>query len=189
MPRYSFDEGIFEEYAEYMEEPVDTSRYVRSEDGQLWSYEAAETQLDVDKISNASMQAFRILQELGATELFVRYDGGYDEGFAYFDSATVRGEAWPVDVLAAELAPGPLGERPSERTFRYSDEVEAGMTRVQEARDALDGLAGELACQLLGNGFGTGEAAIDGRLRLEMRTGHMFDLPMEIPGPPSVDEE
>lgn len=189
MPRYSFDEEVFEEYAEYMEEPMDTSQYVRSEDGQLWSYEAAETQLDADKISKGSLQAFLILQEMGVTEIFVRYDGGYDEGFAYFDSATLRDESWPVEALAAELAPGPLGERPSERTFHYSDEVEAGMTRVQEAKDALDGLACDLAGQLLGNGFGTGEAAIDGRFRLEMGTGHIVDLPMEIPGPPSSSEE
>jgi hypothetical protein len=175
MPRYSFDEGIFEEYGEYMD-PASMPDLTRSEDGELSYYQPAEGQLAEDKLSGLSREVLAVLRDLGATEILVRYDGGYDEGFAYFDSATVAGESHSVDALSEELASGSLGEEPKERIIHYSPEVEATMTRAHRAKDALDCFAGDLAGQLLGNGFGTGEAGIEGRFRADLKTGLMVDI-------------
>lgn len=105
------------------------------------------------------------LKALGATRAYARYDGGNDEGFAWFDHCLMAdGSTRDADRLAKDL-------------------VEAGITpEIQTwgghspTRNALDDfVASTWAIKLLGQGYGTGEYVMYGAFWADLDTGLLTD--------------
>jgi hypothetical protein len=133
----------------------------------------------------------RILRDAGVLEITCLYDGGNDEGFAHFESAATNEGTKTLEQLISYLHGTRLGAvdydpytAPSELTDdqrRNWQEREAKKTEVQRIGDWLEGFIEGIAVALLGEGFGTGEYAMEGKFRLDLRTGSITDLPIEPP--------
>jgi hypothetical protein len=98
------------------------------------------------------------LAALGAVRAYIRYDGGDDEGFAYFDhcvfkDGSVRNDSDVFSLLRASGAKG-----------FPADEV-----------------ADEWTARLLGQGYGTGEYRMYGAFWVDLETGLVTDDPNATP--------
>jgi hypothetical protein len=139
-----------------------------------------------------------IMRQRGLVALDCHYDGGSDEGFSYFDSATtVDGKLTQAEVLQRLK-----GTRLSEPEFvaapanlwRTVEDREgwvarrAGRTEEQRIEEWLDQVVEFLAVALLGEGYGTGDYAMVGRFHVDLQTGEITDLPIE-PEPDFRDSE
>jgi hypothetical protein len=198
MPYYNVDPGAYEEYAEEMGEELEIP------EGEY--YEPAETTYNFDE-ANVLVRAVRdALWEKGFWFVEGHYDGGYDEGFAYFDAAVIDvGSDEMPDLVKAGRALGAVPEakrvagdelmailqetRLSKVYLDSIDELnfppaakEAHRQRMlalppaQHITSALEEFADELASELLGRGFGTGEYTLRGRFRADLRSGRIVDL-------------
>jgi hypothetical protein len=102
---------------------------------------------------------------LGAVKACIRYDGGNDEGFAWFSHCIFAdGSIRDVDRIAQDLTTtGAIQAlRPLERDF--------------DIRETLDDLlAPQWAVQLLGGHFGTGGYVMYGAFTVDLRTGLVED--------------
>lgn len=111
------------------------------------------------------------MKALGAVRAYMRYDGGNDEGFAWFDHCVMKdGTSRDADALAKELEYA--GLTPKMKTWGNRSET----------RNALDDLvAGIWAAQLLGQGYGTGEYVMYGAFWVDLETGVASDDPNPDP--------
>lgn len=179
MPTYSMDKEDLDEI--YEDDPVAKEQvkadFQHEGEDVLWTYEAASCALNPDKLSATSRLALRELRTLGATQIAVRYDGGGDEGFAHFENAKTPTGELNIAELAARFAPGPVGDVPEGGPIFGWRDQNAG--RVEQAHDALSWLVSELAFQLLGEGFGTGEFSIEGRFVADLETNTLTDIEPE----------
>jgi hypothetical protein len=183
MPRYFYSEEALNEWAEaekeYADEmpenyePVNLAQYDRTADGMLTEYRYAETSFDVAALQGEEARVYGILRERGIERILVSYDGGGDEGFAELKEALTRGVILTRDELARELCHGSLGDKISEFDTWYADGYTP--TREQWAIRALDGYAHSVAMRLLGQGYGTGDYALTGRLIAELTSGRIWD--------------
>ena len=110
-----------------------------------YTYQPGEGSFTVAEMGLAARKTYEALVTLGATGIRATFDGGYDEGFAYFVAAHLAEGAVPVGEVVDRLI-ATTGE-----TF--------GTTRAAVASQ-LDDLAADLATYLVGTGFGTGEYAL-----------------------------
>jgi len=96
------------------------------------------------------------LAALGAVRAYIRYDGGHDEGFGYFDHCTFRGweRRYTKELIRDLKAADPV-------EFRKADEMLAEAAQTW-ARDLL----GE---------FGTGEYKMFGAFWVNLKTGQLID--------------
>jgi hypothetical protein len=134
----------------------------------------------------------QILQEVGFLEITCRYDGGNDEGFAHFESASTADRCFTPNDAIDRLRGTRLGAVDYD-PYAYlgkttADDHDAWIARRSEMSEAerisewlSDWFVQDIAVALLGEGFGTGEYAMEGRFRLDLRTGSISDLPMEPP--------
>lgn len=104
---------------------------------------------------------------LGAVRAYMRYDGGNDEGFAWFDHCVFRdGSKRDADRMAKDLEAA--GCKPRMQTWGARSAT----------RNALDDLvAGPWAVALLGRGYGTGEYVMYGAFFVDLETGLVTDDP------------
>jgi hypothetical protein len=133
----------------------------------------------------------RILQAAGVLEITCRYDGGNDEGFAHFESASTTRGTKTLDELIAFLRGTRLGAAdydPYETLHKLTPDQgrdwlarKSKSTEAQRIGESVDGFVEGIAVALLGEGFGTGEYAMEGRFRLDLRTGSIVDLPINPP--------
>lgn len=119
----------------------------------------------VEKMAVALTQA---LAESGAARAYCRYDGGNDEGFAWFDSCTMKdGSTRDAEHVAAEL---------------QKAGVFAGFGGARRPREQLDEIvAAYWAVKLLGRGFGTGPFVMYGAFSVDLETGLVSDDPDPAP--------
>ncbi|PAY03958.1 hypothetical protein CK489_37380 [Bradyrhizobium sp. UFLA03-84] len=116
------------------------------------------------------------LGELGVRQIYCRYDGGNDEGFAWLDSATLRdGTRIDREVLVEQLVAHKLLDRLIARgvTRRY----DAMSEHKQVASFMHDWLCTEFAVMLLGSGYGTGEHVLYGAFTVDFDAGTVVDDP------------
>jgi hypothetical protein len=133
----------------------------------------------------------QILLEAGFLEIVCHYDGGNDEGFAFFDSASTAEGRFTLKETIARLcgtrlgAPDydPGGTLPKLNPDQRRDSLarQSQKTEARRIEDCIDWFVQDIAVALLGRGFGTGEYAMTGRFRLDLRTGAITDLPLETP--------
>ena len=172
MPHYRIDAESAAEFAEINGEQP-------SEGAEFATYEPAEATLQWDAVADWCRKLRNALLKAGFNAVSCTYDGGYDEGFAHFDAAFGPDGGSDAAALIEQLdglltlgVPNPWGDNTWEKA---SDE--------RKSRDMLDVFADVLCSTLLGSGFGTGDAAIRGRLRCELETGRIVDI--EDNPPPS----
>jgi hypothetical protein len=134
---------------------------------------------DLGPVARVILEAMRVA---GATGFRVRYDGGYDEGFAHPEPLLFGQEARATPEVLREVATAELATHIREAAGRESiwgnaTEMYAAATPAEAATYALDELAGELATILLGSGFGTGECELYGAFLADFETGNLVDDP------------
>lgn len=111
------------------------------------------------------------MRELGAVRAYVRYDGGNDEGFAWFEHCEFNdGSTRDADRVAQDLEAA--GVKVEMQTYG----------RRSPVRNALDDICASLwAVKLLGVGYGTGEYVMYGALFVDLQTGDATDDPNAQP--------
>lgn len=124
----------------------------------------------------------------------VSYDGGHDEGFAHFDHAVARGVLFSPDEIITLLTGTGFEEAavhmyyderyPADALRQFEERLRA-MPVEERMRQAVEEFAQQLATQLLGSGFGTGEYELKGRFHCDLNTGVLTDLE----GEPFADED
>jgi len=174
MPYYKIDPETAEEYG------------IELPPGENGFYEPAEATFDFEGGATSADGFMRHLRDmlLGRQFTGVRcsYDGGYDEGFAHFDHATVNGVRFDQDEMVALLKDSDLRNCPT----TYDDMPEAARKHWEEHRkkltpeklviETLEEFAYGFASTLLGQGFGTGECEIKGCFDVDLTTGKMLDV-------------
>jgi hypothetical protein len=143
------------------------------------------------KSEAATIDIGRILREAGVLEITCHYDGGNDEGFAHFESAATKHGTKTLEELIDFLRGSRLGavdydpyatlSKLTPDQCRDWQAQNSQMTETQRIGDFLECFIEAIAVALLGEGFGTGEYAMEGRFRLDLRTGSITDLPIEPP--------
>lgn len=136
-----------------------------------YEYELASGQFNYEALSSDSRQVFDVLREIGAKIVYCRYNGGYDEGFAHFDRVELEDKTVSLKELKPQLAEGLLGSKTSEYFSYYREEP----SKEQRVNFFLEMFADELAINLLGNGYGTGEYSMKGSFRANLETGEIID--------------
>lgn len=143
-----------------------------------FEYETAEGTFRLANLAGSPRFVYDALMARGAHKFRVRYDGGYDEGFAHPDYVEFEGGDRRVTRdLVDELAKTPLGaalraewdKRPHSSAPEWSD--------AHLVAFALDELGHQMACRLLGDGYGTGEYQLYGAFVADLKTGELTDDP------------
>lgn len=184
MPFVRVDEDAFDDLPEEVEPlPAPSGAF---------DYESAKATFKPAKLGGIARLTLDALLAAGATTFRVRYDGGYDEGFAYPDEVRFADGARSVDAVAGALvaAPGFLAavrDASNQKGSMYGNgsSVYAEASDATAAGYALDELAHELASRLLGDGYGTGEYQLYGALTADLRSGAIVDDPA-APKPPDL---
>ncbi len=178
MPYYRVDADEFDEMVEEVgTENLSPEAMGHRPSGDFEYHPPERTTFNPARLGKLAAATLRALAEHGATGFRVRYDGGYDEGFAHPDAilfdeaerspAAVAKELGTADRVAAIRA---AADRPWQAFFHSTDEPKA-------LEGALDELAHELASILLGEGYGTGEYQLYGRFTADLRAGTLSDDP------------
>lgn len=120
------------------------------------------------------------LRALGITQLYCRYDGGHDEGFAWVDSAVMRdGSRIGYDALLDRL----IAAAPSDEIKAAFDEKQWPPSRSSLHDTMSEDFAYDLAKILLFPGYGTGEYYLFGAFTVDFETGLIVDDPEAKPRP------
>jgi hypothetical protein len=146
-------------------------------------YEAAEKEVSFAGAEDWVAGIHQSLIELGYVAVIVRYDGGHDEGFAYFHRAEHSdGRARDAHFVAQQLLSLPVARHTVPREYpkgvrRIGDTILFQMPNPSQAMGILmDGFADHAASQLLGDGYGTGEYTLRGWFRLDLKNSRAVDL-------------
>jgi hypothetical protein len=130
---------------------------------------------ELDEDPEASGALLEAMTVLGVVKVYCRYDGGNDEGFAWFDHAqTATGQRITLDDLVPTLKSGP-----AKKYFDQRSSWQADMSDAVLVEDALAfPLTNKWAAALLGGrGFGTGEYLMYGAFVVDLVAGTMTDDP------------
>ena len=173
MPYYSFDP------ADFGDEEFGGDDYQSG--GQRHTYEPAEISSNVRRSDSLARDICDVLIAKGFSSAVCSYDGGYDEGFARFDSAIVNGVQFDLSETCELLKSTDIVDaiKASVDTSNYPDEFRKQFNeRSSEAHiaEGLEEFAFFVAAELLGDGFGTGEYELKGRFRIDLESGHVTDL-------------
>jgi hypothetical protein len=110
------------------------------------------------------------LEKAGVRRAYCRYDGGYDEEFAWADYFELQdgGRIGPND-LATRLQGARLPDR------LYAAEGTRRQAFQQTEMDIVNRLCSEWAALLMGEGFGTGEFSMYGAFTADLETRMVTD--------------
>ena len=147
-----------------------------------FEYEAASEKFAAESLGPVAQTVLHALLGVGVTRFRVRYDGGYDEGFAHPDAFLFGEQRKAIPGVLVELASAGLiadirRVAGQESMWGNAQELYAGASQEEALNYALDELAQELAWKLLGNGFGTGEYELYGAFTADLKTGELVDDP------------
>jgi len=126
------------------------------------------------------------LQQIGGRRIYCRYDGGNDEGFAWFDSLELQdGRRIDLGALTERLhdagvhailrSAGVELKDPFSRSA-VGDELERGALK-----DFVDMVCHDFATMLLGQSFGTGEFSMFGAFTVDLEARIISDDPRADP--------
>jgi hypothetical protein len=146
--------------------------YFKYRNQRKYEYELASGQFNYDDLSSDARQVFDLLREFGAKVVCCRYNGGGDEGFAYFERVELEDKTVSLNDLKYQLAEGLLGSKTSQYLHSYYREEPLPEQRVEFF---LELFADELAIYLLGSGYGTGEYSMKGFFNVNLESGEIID--------------
>ena len=175
MPFIRGDAEMFDEILSEVDPDDLPEGFADKRPGDEFEYEKAEATFTSKKLERVAKFVHQTLLDMGATEFRVRYDGGYDEGFAYPEYVVIGKEKRPVAKLVADfkkLIPQIRAESKKGRSDYLKDIVDK-----QVSEYAIDQLAHELASLLLGEGYGTGEYELYGAFTADLKSGKITDDP------------
>jgi hypothetical protein len=175
MPFIRADVEIYDEFVSELD-PEDPPPRPSGE----FEYEHAAAEFDPEKLGRVARWTLDALLAAGVTEFHVRYDGGYDEGFAHPDAVRIGGYLKSAeearDVLATPARVAELrGVVGKDSVWGNAAELYARASDREAIGYALDELAFELSSRLLGDGFGTGEYQLYGAFTANLETGEIVD--------------
>jgi hypothetical protein len=147
-----------------------------------WQYENADAVFVRGHLGPVGGLMQEALLSAGATHFYVRYDGGFDEGFAHPDRLLLNGQWRDVASALRELATDRLVaeiRRAATRKSHWGNAAAmyANASPVEAVTYALDELATDLAVRLLGESFGTGEYELYGAFNADLAAGEIEDDP------------
>jgi hypothetical protein len=123
------------------------------------------------------------LRQIGGRRVYCRYDGGHDEGWAWFDSLELQdGERLNLDALGQRLHDIQVHTKLHSASFKLHDHYSirtGGRPSDQGALKSVvnDWLCHEWASMLLGRSFGTGEYSMYGAFTVDLETCTVTDDP------------
>jgi hypothetical protein len=149
-------------------------------------YEPAQAQVSFAFADDWLKAMRQYLVDLGYQSIIVRYDGGNDEGFAYFDRAESHvGGTADAKTVAEQLLSTPVTAH-ANPTQTDDCRLQVGNMILSEPGTAnqrmgylMDEFAHHGASALLGEGYGTGEYELRGWFRWNLNSGEAVDLPEE----------
>jgi hypothetical protein len=190
MPYTRFDAEAYDEFAQELGD--------ESNDGELgerpsgdWKYQPAKGVFKADKCLPVARIMFDLLKAQQAVALKVRYDGGYDEGFSYPEAVLYGDRMEAVEAFSNRLASSEISKLVREATKQRSmwgnaAEFYGKATDDKVIMYALDELANDMATELLGQSYGTGEYQLYGEFTTDLNSGEITDFP-GAQKPDSVD--
>lgn len=155
---------------------AEIAKMTREPNGELSHYHPAQCALSEDKLSDMSRLVLGQLRDVGAIQFVVRYDGGGDEGFVHFGELKTPVALKSQSQIIEQLQAGPLGEKHGQSAYFYPPEREATFSRGDWTKDALELLSYELASELLGGSFGTGEFSLEGGFVADLQANTLTDI-------------
>jgi hypothetical protein len=123
------------------------------------------------------------LRQIGGRRVYCRYDGGHDEGWAWFDSLELQdGERVNLDALGERLHDMQVHTEIHSAGFKLHDHYSMRTGDRPSDQGALksvvnDWLCHEWASMLLGRSFGTGEYSMYGAFTVNLETCTITDDP------------
>jgi hypothetical protein len=128
------------------------------------------------------------LRAIGVRRVYCRYDGGNDEGFAWFDHYEIE-DGKPMD---SQLVGQRLREMKVYQELGAAGLVQASGEAAQHEMETLGNLVGgmlsdEWAAILLGQGFGTGEYLMYGAFMVDLEECIISDDPNARPIVENID--
>jgi len=120
------------------------------------------------------------LQQIGGRRIYCRYDGGNDEGFAWFDSLELQdGQRIDLDAAAQRLHDAQIHTRLRSVGVELQDPFSPRAGGSLLERGALkyfvEMLCHDWATVLLGRSFGTGEYSMYGAFTVDLETRTITD--------------
>ncbi|MCC2667547.1 MAG: hypothetical protein K0Q72_18 [Armatimonadetes bacterium] len=190
MPFYRWSVEMFEEIVSELDADELPPGFADNPPSGEFEYTAAAAAFAPEELQAVARLMLTVLRDAGATAFRVRYDGGYDEGFAHPEALLFGEERRPPGEVLPPLATPELIAQIREAAGRESmwgnaAAMYAEAPPVKAITYALDELAGELAIKLLGSGFGTGEGELYGALTADLQTGEIVDDPHAAPPAPA----
>jgi len=126
------------------------------------------------------------LQQIGGRQVYCRYDGGNDEGFAWFDSLALRDNLRiDLDAVARRLYDSQVHETLRAAGVELEDTFKLGGSDGPSEQGVLKSFV-ELLCNdwatlLLGRGYGTGEYSMFGAFTVDLEARTITDDPRADP--------
>jgi len=126
------------------------------------------------------------LQQIGGRRIYCRYDGGNDEGFAWFDSLALQdGQRIDLDAVAQRLHDAQVHAVLRSARVELKDPFSRTASGSLLERGALkyfvEMLCDDWATTLLGRSFGTGEFWMFGAFTVDLATCTVTDDPRADP--------
>lgn len=122
------------------------------------------------RLADHAARVAEALAQIGAARAYCRYDGGNDEGFAWFDHCEMK-DGTKLDEAAAFSR---LQLRGSLTDLGFAPNVVRG-------EGSLEDVASYWAVKLLGEGYGTGEYVMYGAFSVDLNSGLISDDPKPAP--------
>lgn len=138
------------------------------------------------KMKQRQQQLFQIavpvLKEIGGVRVRCAYDGGNDEGFAWFQSLkTADGTGSKEETIARLVKAGLVDKLRAGGLLHES--TQHPTSDEQHVESILEDLASEWGVLLLGYGFGTGAYQMYGAFEVDLVAGTITDDPQASPDP------
>ena len=126
------------------------------------------------------------LQLIGGRRVYCRYDGGNDEGFAWFESLELQdGQRIDDDTVAQRLHDAQvhvsLHCAGVELKNPFSQTTSDSLSGRAALKDSVGMICDDWATMLLGRGFGTGEFSMYGAFTVDLETRTITDDPRADP--------
>ncbi len=123
------------------------------------------------------------LRQIGGRRVYCRYDGGHDEGWAWFDNLELQdGERVDLDALGQRLHDIQVQTSLRSAGFELRDVYSMRTGASPSDQGALKGLVEDWLCHewasmLLGGSFGTGDYSMYGAFTVDLETCTITDDP------------
>jgi len=162
MPHYEMDPDLYREYF---------GKAAPSDDGSFYEPASAEVPANGRKLASTLTP---VLLAKGIQRIFCKYDGGNDEGFAYFESAETASGRLDQKQLVALINSTP--EAIALFDEKKSSVIYSGKHQPSVGERLLEDFVFALSVLLLGSGYGTGEYEMQGRFVFDLATRQITDI-------------